>query len=55
MHPIRAEARELPFAHGYFDAVISIGAYHYYGPDADMLEADQGELLGLVRVLAHRR
>jgi hypothetical protein len=26
-----------------------------YAPDADMLEADQGELLGLIRLLAHRR
>lgn len=31
--PLLAEARELPFAHGYFDAVISIDAYHYFGTD----------------------
>ncbi|MBB6171813.1 SAM-dependent methyltransferase [Nocardiopsis mwathae] len=31
--PLRAEARDLPFAEGYFDAVISIDAYHYFGTD----------------------
>ncbi|WP_119727901.1 SAM-dependent methyltransferase [Thermomonospora amylolytica] len=31
--PLRAEARELPFAHGYFDAVVSVDAYHYFGTD----------------------
>lgn len=29
--PIHAEARELPFANDYFDALISIDSYHYYG------------------------
>ncbi|MFC9688690.1 SAM-dependent methyltransferase [Kribbella sp. NPDC056951] len=37
VHPIRAEARELPFAHGFFDAVVSIGAYHYFGTEARYL------------------
>src|SRR5689334_10413248 len=37
VHPIRAEARELPFARGYFDAVVSIGAYHYFGTEARYL------------------
>ena len=31
--PIRAEAHALPYAHGFFDAVISIDSYHYYGAD----------------------
>ncbi|ASU83916.1 SAM-dependent methyltransferase [Nocardiopsis gilva YIM 90087] len=31
--PLRAEARDLPFAEGYFDAVVSIDAYHYFGTD----------------------
>jgi len=31
--PIRAEAHDLPFADGYFDAVVSIDAYHYFGTD----------------------
>jgi SAM-dependent methyltransferase len=31
--PIYAEARALPFAHDYFDAIVSIDAYHYFGTD----------------------
>lgn len=29
--PIHADAHELPFPDGYFDAVISVDAYHYFG------------------------
>jgi len=31
--PIRAEAHDLPFAEGYFDAVVSVDAYQYFGTD----------------------
>jgi SAM-dependent methyltransferase len=31
--PVRAEAHALPFAQGYFDAVVSIDAYQYFGTD----------------------
>lgn len=31
--PIHAEAHDLPFADGYFDAVLSIDAYQYFGTD----------------------
>jgi SAM-dependent methyltransferase len=31
--PIRAEAHDLKFAMGYFDAIISVDAYHYFGTD----------------------
>ncbi|HET6457017.1 MAG TPA: methyltransferase domain-containing protein [Armatimonadota bacterium] len=31
--PIYAEGHALPFAHGYFDAIVSLGAYHYFGTD----------------------
>lgn len=31
--PIQAEAHSLPYASEYFDAVISIDAYHYFGTD----------------------
>lgn len=35
--PLRAEARRLPFAHGFFDAVISVDAYHYFGTEVRYL------------------
>jgi SAM-dependent methyltransferase len=31
--PIHAEAHALPFAHGFFDALLSLDAYHYIGTD----------------------
>jgi len=31
--PIHAEAHSLPFADEFFDAVISLDAYHYFGTD----------------------
>ena len=31
--PIRAEAHDLPYAKGFFDAAIAIDSYHYYGAD----------------------
>lgn len=31
--PIYAEAHALPFAHGFFDAMLSFDAYHYFGTD----------------------
>ena len=31
--PSLAEAHDLPFAEGYFDAIVSIDAYHYFGTD----------------------
>jgi len=31
--PIKAEAHALPYADGFFDAAISIDAYHYFGTD----------------------
>ena len=30
---MQAEAHTLPFAHGYFDTVVSLDAYHYFGTD----------------------
>lgn len=32
--PIYADANALPFAEGFFDAVISVDAYHYFGTEA---------------------
>lgn len=31
--PLRAEAHALPFPEGFFDAIVSIDAYHYFGTD----------------------
>jgi len=36
--PIHAEAHDLPFADEYFDAAISIDAYHYFGVEEDYLD-----------------
>jgi len=35
--PIRSDARSLPFAENYFDAIISIDAFEYFGTDATFL------------------
>lgn len=37
VHPIRADAHKLPFAQGFFDAIVSIGAYNYFGTGVDYL------------------
>jgi SAM-dependent methyltransferase len=31
--PLHAEAHTLPFAQGFFDALVSLDAYHYFGTD----------------------
>jgi cyclopropane fatty-acyl-phospholipid synthase-like methyltransferase len=31
--PLKAEAHSLPFADEYFDAIVSMDAYHYFGTD----------------------
>ncbi len=33
VYPIRAEARSLPFGREFFDAIVSINAYQYFGTD----------------------
>jgi SAM-dependent methyltransferase len=33
VHPIHADARALPFATGFFDVIVSIDSYPYYGTD----------------------
>lgn len=36
--PIHSEAHDLPFAEGYFDAAVSIDAFHYFGHESDYLD-----------------
>lgn len=33
VYPVYAEAHALPYADGFFDAIVSIDAYHYFGTD----------------------
>ncbi|MGO0943811.1 methyltransferase domain-containing protein [Clostridioides difficile] len=35
---MQAEAHELPYAEGFFDAVISIDSYHYFGNKEGFLD-----------------
>ena len=37
--PLQADARALPFAHDFFDAIICVDAYHYFGTDDLALES----------------
>jgi cyclopropane fatty-acyl-phospholipid synthase-like methyltransferase len=53
VYPLRAEAHCLPFAQGFFDAVVSIDAYQYFGTDALYLGylsrfLRQGGMVGIV-------
>ncbi|MBO7675390.1 MAG: methyltransferase domain-containing protein [Atopobiaceae bacterium] len=36
--PIKADANVLPFAHGFFDAVVSVDSYNYFGREPKYLE-----------------
>jgi len=36
--PIHAEAHDLPFADEFFDAIVSMDSYHYFGTDVHYLE-----------------
>ena len=51
--PIRAEARSLPFAHEFFDAIVCVDSYFYYGTDDLYLKyfhqfVKVGGLIGIV-------
>ena len=53
--PVKAEAHSIPFAEGFFDAVISLDAYQYFGTDDLYLDyltrfVRQGGSLGIVVV-----
>jgi cyclopropane fatty-acyl-phospholipid synthase-like methyltransferase len=36
--PVHAEAHELPYAGEYFDAAVSVDAYHYFGGDEKYMD-----------------
>ena len=36
--PVKADALDLPFAHAFFDAVVSTDSYNYFGRDAAFLD-----------------
>ena len=46
VYPIHADAHALPFADGFFDAMVSVDAYHYFGTDDLYLE---NHMAGLVK------
>ena len=43
--PIYAEARSLPYADDFFDAIVSLDSLHYYGTDVHYLEFHMLKLL----------
>ena len=43
--PLHAEAHALPFADGFFDAMVSVDAYHYFGTDDLYLENHMARLV----------
>ena len=43
--PIHADATQLPFADDYFDAVISVDAYHYFGSNETYFDTYLSKLL----------
>jgi len=63
--PLHADARSLPFAPHFFDAILCVDSFYYYGTDdlylnynaaeIKTLEADAGRYLGYVRVVGRRR
>ncbi|SHO51604.1 SAM-dependent methyltransferase [Anaerocolumna xylanovorans] len=43
--PIHADATQLPFADEYFDAVISVDAYHYFGSNDTYFDSNLSKIL----------
>lgn len=43
--PLHGDATDPPFADGYFDAVVSVDAYHYFGRDPDYLDTHLAPLV----------
>ena len=38
VYPIHSEAHNLPFADGFFDVIVSMDSYHYFGTDVHYIE-----------------
>ena len=45
VYPIHADAHALPYAEGFFDAIVSVDAYHYFGLEDGFLD-DFSKLVG---------
>lgn len=45
VYPIHSEAHELPYADEFFDAVVSVDAYHYFGTEKDYMDKHCAKLL----------
>ena len=43
--PMHAEAHSLPFADGFFDAMVTVDAYHYFGTDNLYLQGHMARLV----------
>lgn len=43
--PIHAEAHNLPFANGFFDAVVTVDSYQYYGHEKEYLDKHLAHLI----------
>jgi SAM-dependent methyltransferase len=59
VHPVHAEAHDLPYAEGFFDAILSMDSYQYYGTDDLYLRrfsafARPGARIGIVVPGLHR-
>ena len=52
VYPISAEAHALPFAEGFFDAIISVDSYHYFGAEPGYLEKHLVSLVKLGGLIA---
>jgi len=47
VYPVHAEAHALPFAAGFFDVIVSLDAYHYFGTDDLYLGTHLAPLVGV--------
>ena len=43
--PIHADAKQMPYADEFFDAVISVDSYHYFGRDEQYMDAGLAPLI----------